>query len=88
MSAPPGSLELREGQPEGPERVHERLFAFDCGDVVLEGTHEVVDEGGDLLVGLGPVELAVCVLDEAIERRTRRLDEVDHTETYRDVKAM
>ena len=39
---------------------------------------EAVDERVDLLVGLGPVELALLVRDEAVERSDRRVDQAAH----------
>src|SRR5437773_2129039 len=39
---------------------------------------EVVDERVYLLVRLGPVELALRVLDVAVERRDRRVDQLGH----------
>jgi hypothetical protein len=39
---------------------------------------QVVDEGMDFLVGLGPVEVAVLVGDVAVERGEREVDQPGH----------
>jgi hypothetical protein len=46
--------------------------------VRADRSHEVVDKGVYLLVGRGPVELAVLVGDIAVERRDRRVDQLGH----------
>jgi hypothetical protein len=42
------------------------------------GTNELRDEGEDLVVGRAPLELAVCVLDVAVEGRVCDVDQLGH----------
>src|SRR5262249_19115816 len=49
-----------------------------AGEGGADGTHEVGDERKHLVVGLGPVEPAVLVLDVAVEGHVRDVDQLGH----------
>src|SRR4029453_11554362 len=67
--------EGERGLPEGYDLVHAASV-----EVGADGPLEVVDEGVDLLVRLGPVEVAVLVGHAAVERLDRRVDQLGHGE--------
>ena len=63
----------RVGFPDG-----HRFVEAPPVEVGADGAHEVGDEREDFVVGLGPVETAVLVLDVAVERHVRYVDQLGH----------
>ena len=70
-SPPPTAHRPASGLPEDHRLVHPAPV-----EVGADRPLEVVDEGVHLLVGRGPVEVAVVVRDVAVERRDRRVDQL------------
>ena len=61
------------GLPNGHDFVH--AAAIEIGP---DWALQFVDEGMHFFVRLGPVEVAVLVGDETVERRDRQIDELGH----------
>ena len=78
----PGELraELRVGGESGiglPDR--HRLVEAPPVEVRVDRAHEVGDERELLVVGLGPVEATLLVLDEPVERHVGHVDQLPHS---------
>src|SRR4051812_5652588 len=61
------------GLPDGHRFVHTAAVEICAG-----GAHEISDEREELVVGRGPVEVTVRVLDVAVERDVRDVNQLGH----------